>query len=64
MKKNTKAKTTMTANEVAVLIEDLRSQFKIFGEDLSEVKTKLNTMVEVIKSDFGKRLTHLETTLK
>ena len=46
MKKETKARTTMTAQEVAVLIEEFRSQFRIFGEDLSAVKNKVDAIFE------------------
>ena len=47
MKKETnKDKTTMTAREVAVLVEDFRSQFRIFGEDLSTVKQRVETIFE------------------
>ena len=87
-----KDKTTMTTREVAVLIEDLRSQFRIFGEQLKAVENRLENKIEgvatnqaatleritsleitarkiqadivEIKTDFGKRLTHLETSLK
>ena len=45
-KKNNQDKTTMTAREVAVLIEDLRSLFRIFGEDLSAVKNRVDTIFE------------------
>ena len=41
MKKKVKDKTTMTAREVAVLGEDFRSQFKVFGEGLDALKAKL-----------------------
>jgi len=68
MKKETsKDKTTMTAREVAVLIEDLRSQFKTFGEGLATLREKVeginealgNTMERITNIEL--RLTHLET---
>jgi peptidoglycan hydrolase CwlO-like protein len=84
MKKNSKNKTTMTAGEVAILVEDLKSQFRVFGEELKTLNSKVDgvatnqaetlervTLLEItsrkiqadiaeIKTDFGKRLTHLE----
>ena len=47
MEKNSKKpKTTFTANEVAVLVEGLRSDFRVFGEDLSSVKKRLDMLFE------------------
>ena len=49
MKKETKRnETTMTAREVAVLVEDFRSQFRVFGEDLSAVKRKVDALFEEV----------------
>ena len=45
-KENPKDKTTMTTREVAVLIEEFRSQFRTFGENLSVVKDKLDALYE------------------
>lgn len=45
-KNNRKEKTTFTAREVAVLIEELRGQFRIFGENLSAVKSKVEAIFE------------------
>ena len=103
MKKETKkSKATFTSTEVGVIVEDLRSQFGIFGDKLKALDDKLDSTmgmvaknteditmlnlnvsviksdltkingklakieqdVGVIKSDFGKRLTALETSLK
>ena len=47
-KKTAKDKTTMTAREVAVLIEDLRSQFKVFGEGLDAVKAKVDSLFDQV----------------
>lgn len=47
-KENPNDKTTMTVREVAVLIEDLRSQFRVFGEDLTAIKNKLNAVSEQV----------------
>jgi septation ring formation regulator EzrA len=41
-----KEKTDFTAREVGVLIEDLKSQFRTFGEDLSAVKQKVDAIFE------------------
>ena len=53
MKKDAnKDKTTMTAQEVGVLIEDLRSQFRIFGEHLSTVKEDLSAVKKKVDAIF------------
>lgn len=65
--KNSKDKTTMTAREVAVLIEDLRSQFKVFGEGLAALREKVegiaNALANVIEriTLIEARLTRLES---
>ena len=46
--KPAKDKTTMPVREVAALIEDLRSQFRIFGEKLSAVSDKLDATYEEV----------------
>ena len=46
--KTGKDKTTMTVREVAVLIEDLRSQFRAFGEKLSAVSNKVDMTYEEV----------------
>jgi septation ring formation regulator EzrA len=94
-----KDKTTMTAREVAVLVEDFRSQFRTFGEKLKSIDDKLDSTMgmvaknteditwlrmlyettkqditkisgklakieedlRIIKEDFSKRLTNLES---
>ena len=53
MKKRTaKDKTTMTAREVAVLIEDLRGQFRVFGEGLDVIRSKLDATFEMAGKNF------------
>ena len=37
---------SFTANEVGVLVENLQSQFRIFGEDLSTIKEKVDIIFE------------------
>jgi len=110
MKKETKkSKTEFSGTAVGALIENLESQFRVFGEKLGTLEDKLDstmgmvaknrediTMLNIktdgikndinklsgkfvqieedirviksdvrsIKDDFGKRLTHLEATLK
>lgn len=45
MKKNPKKeKTTFTAREVAVLVEDFRSQFRVFGEGQKALREEFNGM--------------------
>ena len=48
--KGNKDKTTMPAREVAVLIEDLRSQFRIFGEQLKAVEERLGSRIERLEN--------------
>ena len=43
MKKETKDKSTMKASEVGVLIEELRREFKVFGESQEFIKDKVNS---------------------
>ena len=104
-----KSKTAFTATEVGVLIEGLRSQFRVFGEKLKTLEDKIDTTMGMVaknteditflkitgegskyeltkingklaqiesrlakveedmgvfRSDFGKRLTALEVSLK
>ena len=67
MKKDTKDKTTMTAREVAVLIEDLRSQFRVFGEGLTGLREKVDSIANALANVIERitaielRLTRLET---
>ena len=49
-KKTNKDKTVMTTHEVGVLIEGLRSDFRVFGDKLSFIKDK----VEVIETNQAK----------
>ena len=39
-----KDKTTMTAQEVAVLVEALRSEFRVFGEGLKAIKERVDSL--------------------
>lgn len=49
MKKDSKReKTTFTAREVAVLIEELRSQFRVFGEGQSALRDKVDTIMGMV----------------
>ena len=67
MKKDTKDKSMMTAREVAVLIEDLRSQFRIFGEQLNAVENRLENKIGGIAANQAKtleRVTLLEITAR
>jgi len=60
-------KAIMTAREVAVLIEDLKSQFRIFGEQLKAVENRLSDKIEGITSNQAKtleRITSLEITAR
>lgn len=43
----------MTATEVGVLIEDLRSQFRIFGEKLDALESKYDSKFETLESKVG-----------
>ena len=43
MKKDNK-NDTMTAREVAVLVEEFKSQFRVFGESLDAVKSRLDSV--------------------
>ena len=67
MKKADKDKTTMTAREVAVLIEDLRGQFRVFGEGLTALREKVDSIANALANVMGRitaielRLTRLET---
>jgi|GEM_PF-6289709 hypothetical protein len=66
-KESPKDKTTMTAREVAVLIEDLRSQFRTFGEGLVSLREKVEGINDALGNAMERittmelRLTHLET---
>jgi len=67
-KKDTTAKdqTTMTTTEVGVLIEDLRSDFGVFGESLNLLNQKFDGLtvrvdrVETKVDDLGLRVIRLE----
>ncbi len=65
--KGSQDKTTMTTREVAVLIEDLRSQFRIFGEQLKAVEARLEGKIEGISANQAKtleKITSLEITVR
>jgi len=49
-KESSKDKTTMTAREVAVLVEDLLSQFRVFGEGLASIREGLSTLKDKVES--------------
>lgn len=44
MKKQAKKNGKFTVTEVGTLIEDLRSQFKVFGEGLKDLREKFDTL--------------------
>ena len=44
MKKQAKKTGKFTPTEVGTLIEDLRGQFKVFGEGLNDLKEKFDTL--------------------
>ena len=44
MKKDVKKEDKLGTREVSVLLEDLHSQFRIFGEGLSDVREKLDSV--------------------
>ena len=48
MKKASGKDKTMSTREVAVLIEDLRSQFRIFGEKLKSMDDKLDSTIGMV----------------
>ena len=54
MKKHTPLK--KTRDEYTVVLEDIRSEFRVFGEGLQQVKTDL----EEVKTDLGVVKTDLE----
>ena len=63
MKKESKeTKNTMTAREVAVLIEDLRSQFRIFGEGLTALREKVDSIANAL-ANVIERITTIELRL-
>ncbi len=48
MKKRAKKEDKFSVREVSVLIEDLRSQFRVFGEGLRDVREKLDTVTGIV----------------
>jgi uncharacterized phage infection (PIP) family protein YhgE len=76
MKKRVKKDDKFTVTEVGALIEDLRGQFKVFGEGLIDLREKFDTLAgkvdtltgivarEAEKSDlFRMRIVNLENTV-
>ena len=68
MKKGSdKDKNSMGSREVAVLVEDLRSKFRAFGEGLSSLQEKVDAVSEALAAVMERitavelRLAHLET---
>jgi hypothetical protein len=61
-KENKETKNTMTAREVAVLIEDLRSQFRIFGEGLTALREKVDSIANAL-ANVIERITTIELRL-
>jgi tetrahydromethanopterin S-methyltransferase subunit G len=63
MKKDVnKDKTTMTAREVAVLIEDLGSQFRAFGDELKTITRRLDG-IEITVARTWEKLTEIDLRL-
>ena len=54
----------MTTQEVAVLIEDLRSQFRIFGEQLKAVETRLDNKIDKLDGKIEGIATNQARTLE
>jgi septal ring factor EnvC (AmiA/AmiB activator) len=64
---NNKNKAAMTQTEVGALIEDLRSQFRIFGDGLKMLDEKLTSKIDGIATNQAKtleRVTSLEITVR
>lgn len=63
-KKNdtSKEKTTFTAREVAVLVEDLKSQFRIFGDELKTINKRLEG-IETTQARMWEKLTQIDLRL-
>ena len=62
MKKPNKYKDAMSAREVAVLIEDLRSNFRTFGEGLSMLREKVDSIANAL-ANIMERITAIESRL-
>jgi len=62
MKKNAKDKTTMASQEVAILLEDLRSQFGVFGDGLAAIRDKAESIANTLASVM-ERITAIELRL-
>lgn len=60
--KTDKDKTTMTAREVAVLIEDLRSQFRAFGDELKTINRRIEG-IETTLAKAWEKLTEIDLRL-
>ncbi len=54
MKKLAKKDDKFSPTEVGALIEDLRSQFKVFGEGLSDLREKVDTLAGKVDTLAGK----------
>ena len=67
-KNHPKKPDTFTANQVGVLIEELRGEFRVFGEGLDNINCRLDRLwkeVEVIRVTLGRtleRVTRIELT--
>ena len=59
MVKKANTKDTFTASQVGALIEDLRSEFRVFGDELKTVSTRLKA-VEVNQARTLEKITSLE----
>ena len=54
MKKQAKKNDKFTVTEVGALIEDFRSQFKVFGEGLNDLREKVDTLAGKVDTLAGK----------
>jgi len=54
MKKRPKKVDKFTVTEVGALIEDLRGQFKIFGEGLNGLREKVDTLTGIVNHEAKK----------
>ena len=54
MKKQTKKNGKFTVTEVGALIEDLRGQFKIFGDGLNDLREKVDTVTGMVDQEAEK----------